>query len=215
MDCNCPDDGILTTISSSDCSFDLNQIQKFILSTTSGAVAWNILANVTGGAPIATARLDTLADVLVQTGQTDNTKIVVTPFIGGDPVIEAGEILTEGGNDNSTLNGVELVTGIAPSKFTAVFKSLTPTQESELSDAMCKSLELYMISGEGKIFAYQPDSAVDAVTGFPVDAFAIGDRGNQGFGTNDTVVIQFSLRKGWSKKMVEITPADYSALTDI
>ena len=37
---------------------------------------------------------------------SDNTKIVVTPLIGADPVIEAGEAIKNGGGDNSTLNGV-------------------------------------------------------------------------------------------------------------
>jgi hypothetical protein len=39
------------------------------------------------------------------------TKIVLTPMIGGDAVIQAGEAITTGG-DNSTLNGVEEVEGV-------------------------------------------------------------------------------------------------------
>jgi len=214
LDCSCPDDGILADIPTSDCPFDLKQIQKLIFSTA-GNVAWNILAEVAEGKPIITARLDILADVAVQLAAADNTKIVVTPFIGGDPIIEAGEAITEGGNDNSTLNGVELVTGTGPSKFTAVFKSLTPAQEEGLKLAMCKNIEIYLISQKGRIYAYQPDSAVDSITGFPTQAFWVGDRGNQGFGTNDTVAIQFSMPSGWSSKMIEVDPVDYNPLYDL
>ena len=48
-----------------------------------------------------------------------------------------------------------------------------------------------------------------------MQALGVKDRTNEGFGTKDVNEIQFSLAAGWSEDLVEITPADFNALTDL
>jgi hypothetical protein len=215
MDCQCPDDGILEEIPVSDCPFDLKQIQRLAFATQ-GKVIWD---SATGGGtgtgvPVTTAQVDTLADWQARRTAIDDTKIVVTPLIGGDPVITAGEAITTGGGDNSTLNGVVEVSGASPSTFTAMFKSLTPAQETALKGIGCKATEVYFFTEGGKIVCEKIGATTER-KGFNVQAFFLSDRNNTGFGTKDTFSLSFSLAKGWSEKIDLVTPDDFNPLYDI
>lgn len=215
MNCNCPDDGILTEIPNQNCPFDLKQIQRLAFATQ-GKVIWD---SATGGGagdgvPLATAQLDTKADWEARRTATDETKIVVTPLIGGDPVIEAGEAITEGGGDNSTLNGVTETTGVNASSFSAMFKSLLPEIEKALKALMCKNLEVYFFVEGGHIVAEQTEGKTN-IKGFNVQSMFISDRNNAGYGTKDTNTISFELASGWSENLVKVKPADFNPLYDI
>jgi len=215
MDCNCPDDGILEAVPSSDCPFDLKQIQRLIFATQ-GKVLWD---SATGGGagngvPVVGAQLDTLADWTPRLTAVDNTKMIITPFVGGDPQIEAGEAITEGGGDNTTLNGVEEVTGANPSLFSATFKSLSPAQEKSLKKVTCKSTEVYFVTEAGKIAAFNVEGTQN-VRGFNMQSYFFSDRNNAGFGSKDSNTMRFSLASGWSEDLVLIEPADFNALYDL
>ena len=212
--CVCPDNGILEDIPTSTCAFDMAQIQKIVFATK-GKVLWD---SATGGGtgngvPQVNSQLDTLADWTARLSAVNDTKIVVTPFIGGDPIIESGDAITEGGGDNSTLDGVELVTGVNPSKFSAIFKSLEPAQEKALKKIMCKDVEVYFLLQGGKIACVKVDGTVNH-KGFPVESFFVSDRSNAGFGTQDANTISFSMASGWSEDMVMVTPA-FNPLTSL
>ena len=198
MDCNCPDDGILEEIGSSSCPFDMKQIQR-IAFASKGKVIWD--SGSGGGAgngiPAVAAQVDTLADWQARRTAVDNTKIVVTPLIGGDPAIAAGEAITEGGGDNSTLNGVEEVTGTNPSNFTATFKSLEPAQEKSLKAIGCKTTEVYFFLEGGKIACHKY-AADERRKGFDMQAYHFSDRNNEGFGTKDKFSMRFSMPTGGS-----------------
>lgn len=215
MDCNCPDDGILTEIPNSNCPFDLKQIQRLAFATQ-GKVLWD---SATGGGlgdgvPVTTAQVDTLADWDARRTAVDDTKIIVTPLIGGDPIIEAGDAITEGGGDNTTLNGVIDVTGTNPSNFSATFKSLEPAQEKAMKQAMCKATEVYFFIEGGKIACEKLDGLTNH-RGFKVQSLFISDRNNAGYGTKDTHTISFSLPAGWSENLAIVKPADFNPLYDL
>lgn len=215
MNCNCPDDGILKDIPTQDCPFDLKQIQR-IAFATQGKVIWD---SATGGGlgdgvPLTTAQLDTKADWEVRRTATDNTKIILTPLIGGDPIIEAGEPITEGGGDNSTLNGVTETTGTNPSSFSCVFKSISPEIEKALKEVACKSVEVYFFVEGGKIVAEQVEGTKN-VKGINVQALFVSDRNNAGYGTKDTNTLSFELASGWSENIVMVKPKDFNPLYDL
>ena len=215
MDCICPDDGILQEITPGNCPFNMKQIQKLIFATK-GKVIWDSEAG--GGAgdgiPSATAQVDLLADWQARRTAVDNTKMVITPFIGGDPIITAGEPITEGGGDNSTLNGVIENTGTNPSDFTAIFKSISPEQEAQMKALACKDLEVYFVL-EGNRIACAKNGDLLQRKGFDIQSFFFGDRNNAGFGTKDSNAISFSLPAGWSEGLVLVTPSDFNALLDL
>lgn len=215
MDCVCPDNNELTDIDVSTCPFDLKQIQKLAFGIR-GEVLWDSASGggAGNGVPQANSQVDTLADWQARRTATDSTKLIVTPFIGGDPIIEAGEALTEGGGDNSTLGGIEEVTGTNPSKFSCHFKSLTPAQEVGMKQVQCKNAEVYFFTEDDKIVC-QKIEGTENHRGFPMDAYFFSDRDNQGFGTKDKHMLRFSLKKDWSENLVIVDPADFSPLYDI
>lgn len=202
MDCNCPAPTALTEIGLITCGVDMQQIQRMAfqrIGSTFDGVTEDILE---------------LADWQAFMSAVDDTKIVVTPLIGGDPVIEAGEAITNGGGDNSTLNGVEEVEGINPSDFSCIFKSLPSTVEKAMKALICEpNLRVYFFLQGGKI-AVQEVSAPEyegfLLSGQPF----ISDRNNAGYGTKDTVSMSFSLAEGWSDDLVIIEP-NFNPLTDL
>lgn len=205
MDCNCPNPDSLTTITPEDCGVNLTQIQK-IAFQREGTL-------FDTGATIPTD-IKELADWQTLIAAVDDTKIVVTPFIGGDPVIEAGEAITNGGGDNSTLNGIAEVDGANPSAFSCIFKSLSSLVESQLKSLVCeKALTAYLFLQGGKIAAVQITVDV-AYKGFKAESLFVGDRSNAGFSTSDAVAMSFSLPQGWSDSLVIIEP-NFNPLTDL
>lgn len=214
--CNCPNDGILEDIVPSDCPFDLKQIQRIAFATR-GQIIWDSAdGSGTGlaGVPQADSQIDTKADWEVLRTAVDATKVVVTPLIGGDPVIEAGEAITEGGDDNTTLNGVQEVTGKSPSTFTCMFKSLAPASEKSMQALECDNLEVYFFTEGGRIVAQQIEGGV-TLKGFEIQSLFISDRNNSGFGTKDTNSMSFQLPAGWSNNLVLVDPIDFNPLYDI
>lgn len=201
--CNCPNTAPLDLIPDSDCPFDLKQIQKVIFQKTGSSFD-------TGATPPTTTTLKADWDVLL--AATDNTKVVVTPFII-DVKVVPGDFITEGGGDNTTLNGVEEITGFNPTKVTGMFKSITPEQEKALKKLMCHPLTAYFVNQDVNIFGKKVTDAI--TTGFPVQALGIKDRNNEGFGTKDSNDIQFSMPARWSEDLVRITPSDFNALVDL
>lgn len=215
MNCNCPDDGILVEIPNENCPFDLKQIQRLAFATQ-GKVIWD---SATGGGagtgvPQVDSQVDTKADWEARRTAVDNSKIVVTPLIGGDPIIEAGDAITEGGGDNSTLNGVEDVTGVNPSKFSCNFKSIAPATEKALKAIMCKATEVYFFLEGGRIACQQIEGGTTH-KGFNVQSLFVSDRNNEGYGTKDKNDLSFSLASGWSENLVIVKPADFNPLYDI
>lgn len=216
MNCNCPDDGILNEIPNENCPIDLNQIQRLAFATQ-GKVIWD---SATGGGtgngvPQLNSQVDTLADWQALRTATDSTKIVVTPLIGGDPVITAGDAITQGGGDNTTFNGVAEVTGTNPSKFSCTYKSISPATEKALKELMCKSTEVYLFLEGGKIACQKIDNGGVNHKGLNVQSLFVSDRNNEGYGTKDKNTLSFELASGWSEDLVIVKPADFNPLYDI
>lgn len=206
MSCNvCPKPTALTAISAVDCQVNLRQIQR---------LAFQRPGDKFDTTDVSPTDILLLADWQTKIAAADDTKIIVTPLIGGDPQITAGEANTSGGGDNSTLNGVKEVNTANPSEFSAMFKGLPPTVEKELKSIVCEpGLVVYMILQGGLIAAYKFDTGIHS--GMPIQSAFVGDRGNGGFGTKDTNKIEFSLPAGWSEDIEVVKPTDFNPLTDI
>lgn len=192
MDCTCPESSSLIEIVAELCGINLKQIQRLAVQRTQATPSFT------------PTTILTLSVWQALQAATDETKIVVTPLIGGDPVIEPGEAITNGGGDNSTLNGIEEFLGVNPSKFSCLFKSLTVAIENAMKALRCEtSLTVYFILEGGRIAC-----ATVGLTayGFSIQSFFISDRGNAGFGTKDTFKCSFSLPEGWSETLAIYKP---------
>lgn len=209
MGCNdCPAPSSMTAIAEVDCGVDFKQIQR---------LAFQRVGDTFDATATTPTDIKALSSWQAKIAATDSTKIVLTPFIGGDPVIAAGAPITNGGGDNSTLNGVEELNGANPSVFTAVFKSLPAKTIRELKALSCeKRLVVYLILQGGRIAGSEVTAGTpDVYTGIPVEGQVfVSDRNNNGFGTKDTVSIQFSMPEGWSDTAEVLTP-NFSALVDL
>lgn len=204
MDCNCPAPSALTEIVAENCGVDLKQIQRLGFQRVGDLFD--------AGATPATDILN-LSVWQAKMTATDNTKIVVTPIIGGDPVIEAGEAITNGGGDNSTMNGVEEIEGVNPSSFSCVFKSLPSTTEKAMKKLMCeKNLVVYLFLQGGRIAVVKVST--DQKKGFPIQSVFVSDRSNAGYGSKDMVNMSFQLSEGWSDDL-EIIKPNFNPLTEL
>lgn len=207
MDCNCPAPLALTEITNENCGLDLKQIQRIAVQRRQGYGVFT---------PATILTLSAWQGLITA---TDDTKIVLTPMIGGDPVIEAGEAITNGGGDNSTLNGVEEVEGVNPSAFSCMFKSLSPKVEAQIKKLMCeKNLMVYLFLQGGRVACWADDinalPTAQQLRGIDIQSFFLSDRNNAGYGTKDTNTMSFAIVEGWSEKLVVFKP-DFNPFTDI
>lgn len=205
LDCTCPANTALSSIDALDCGIDLTQIQKLGFQRSQTDAPFKVANPITA-----------LASWQAFMTATDSTKIVVTPLIGGDPIIEPGDKISTGGGDNSTMNGVEEIEGVNPSNFSCIFKSLTPAIEKQIKSLMCeRNLTVYFFLQGGSIACV--NVSADDREGFAIQSFFLSDRGNQGFGTKDSFNCSFSLPAGWSEDLVKISKAelDFNPLTDL
>ena len=208
MDCNCPKNTALTEIPQQDCPFNLRQIQRYIFQRG------GYLFDVAGTPP---SDIQLLADWQALKTVMDDTKVVITPLIGADPVIESGDAITNGGGDNSTLNGVEENEGTNPASASAMFKSISPEIEKAMKNLICETdLVVYFVLQGGRIAAKKIEGS-DQYTGFTAQSFFFSDRGNQGFGTKDLNTMTFQMPAGWSEDIVifDSDELNFNPITDL
>jgi len=202
LSCQCPNPTSIGDIPSQTCPENFNQIQKFAIQRS------GFTFDGTAGKDITL-----LADWQTLLAAADDTHAVVTPFVY-KAAITAGEAITNGGGDNSTLNGESELTGVNPSSFAGMFKSLSKDVIQALFDLRCESgLVVYFFNENGDIIAQEKTTG--EFTGFPISSFFVGDTNNEGFATNDTHATSFNLKKDWSKYQAISTPADFDPLTDL
>jgi hypothetical protein len=201
LNCNCPAPAAITTITPNTCPENFGQIQKIAIQRqgdTFDGTTGNIIT--------------VLADWQTRIAAIDDTKIQVSPFIYNF-VSAAGEAITNGGGDNTTLNGeVELV-GINKTAASGMFKSLSSAVINALQSYNCETaLGVYFFNADGNIIAQELTTG--DYTPFPISSFFVGDKTNNGFATKDENALSFQLNAGWSKKYAIVTPA-FNPLTAI
>lgn len=207
MECNCPPADALTEIPAQVCPTNLKQIQR--LGFQRGGTNFDLAATTP-------TDIKLLADWQVLRSASDGTKIVVTPLISADPTITAGDAITTGGGDNSTLNGIEENEGTNPSPFSATFKSLAPATEKALKAIVCEpDLVVYFFLQGGRIAAKK--IADGEFTGFAAQSPFVSDKTNLGFGTKDTNLLTFQLPAGWSEdlEIFDAADLDFNPLTQL
>jgi len=201
LNCNCPLPTAITTITPAACDENFGQIQKIAIQRVGDDFDGGMGNTIT-----------VLADWQTKIALATDVKIQVSPFID-NAVIGAGEAITNGGGDNTTLNGrVELV-GINKSNVSGMFKSLTSAVIDALQSYNCENaIGVYFFNADGKIIAEELSTGV--YTPFPISSFFVGDKTNNGFATRDENALSFQLNAGWSKNYKIITPA-FNPLTAI
>jgi len=211
----CPLPTAMTTISTSSCAFNLNQVHRVWFVREGevifdiGTPANNVPAAIVGDAPEDVTPWDTLKVA------ADSTKVIYLPLFGGDPIVTPGEEISKGGNDNSTLDGKKKHISFAPSSFTARLDGLAPAQEKEISEIVCEgdTLEVYFILHDKSIVGTLDALTSNLFTGIPVaSAVILHGRAVNGNVDDDTNVIEFQLAKDWTYELSKRTPT-FNTLT--
>lgn len=212
MACNCPIPAALTAITATTCPEEMGQIQRAwfvrkgnVIWDTATAGAANVPLTITGDVVTVSAGWTTLKAAV------DDTKVIFPPLFGGDITITPGDAITQGGNDNSTLNGQTYFVAFPDSTFSARFDQLTATQTGELKNLICEDLEVYFVNEDGDIIG--DASTTGEFKGFDVTNVALQSRNVQGFATRDSNILTFQLDADWDTIFEKQTPTDFNALT--
>lgn len=201
LNCSCPSEN-LTPIIVDDCEIHIGQIQKLLFQKS--ANSFNM----------ATADAKLLASWTPLLIADDATTVVVTPLLKADPQIEDGGIVTKGGGDNTTLNGVELVVGHNPGKFSAKFHGLDGAAIAAMRTMECQfALGVFLVNEYGNIYGHTISGIAIDFRPIPITGFHLGAKVNQGFGEIDYNEVFFSVDNNYDERLISITPTDFDALT--
>jgi hypothetical protein len=162
----------------------------------------------------------TTTSILVQATWTPllsavgDTKVVLSPLIPG-MVIPPSEILENGGNDNTTINGIPELRGIGFTKVTAQLQSESAAIRVALRKLAAESaltpgftnLWGYFINKDGQVIGSLNGSNVE---GFPIYNVAVGDPGTEGYLQNNKTNFSFALAGGWADSLAIYNPTDFN-----
>lgn len=214
MACNCPVATALTTITATTCPEELGQIQRAFF-VRKGEVVWDTATAGAANVP-ATIALDLVTVIAgwnVLKIAADSTKVVFAPLFGGDITVAPSEAVTQGGGDNSTLNGQVLFVNFPDSSFSARYDQLGATQTADLKLLVCEDLEVYFVNDSGDIIG--DASTTGTFKGFDCTNVALASRNVAGFATRDSNIMTFQLDADWDTIFEKQTPTDFNALTGI
>jgi hypothetical protein len=200
--CECPQPAAIGAIPAFTCGEDFGQIQKIVFQRRQAVATFaTVLA------------AGTLANWTALKAALAGTKVVITPFFENF-IIPPVEAITEGGDDNTTLDGLAVVVGRSTPIVTGNFRSLPGATFEALEAYICEpDMTMFWINEFGKIIGDSHDGT--DVWGIPVHEWFIGDKGAAGKNTQDKNMFRFGLRAGWSKKLKIITPVDFNARYDL
>lgn len=200
--CTCPAPVEIPDITPFTCGEDFGQIQKLVFQRRQATPTFATLI-----AP------QTLANWTTLKTASDATKVQTTPFFENF-IVPPVEAITEGGDDNTTLDGVAIVVGEGTPIATGNFRSLPSATFEELQKFNCEAtLTAFWINEYGKIIGYSGNGTT--FEGIPMTEWYIGDKGINGKNTQDKNMFRFAMRAGWSKKLKQITPTDFNARFDL
>lgn len=204
----CPLPAELIDITASDCPFKFDQIVRLGFQQRQSATSF---ANE--------AAMKVLANWQALQGQSDETKIVMSPLFAGF-VIPGSEPLTTGGNDNTTIKGLRTYHGEGSVTATGTFRNLQPqskvdmsaySQYSLVNSVGLSNLTIYMVNKDGYIF-YTDVSAV--LNGIRCYNFRIGNRGSEGLNADDINGFSVDMEDGWDNNLKVVKPS-FDPLTEL
>ncbi len=207
MEIICPRPAALPTVNKVSCPENLGQIQRFLFQRA------GFVFDSTGSTDI--KLLASWTPLFIATG---DTKVVSTPVMA-NVVIPRGEAKVEGGGDNTTIDGVELVVGVGPITLTGDLISVPAKVIKQLKSLFGEeNLVVYMINQYGEIIAHDNDPAATGtlVTGLQISGRVFAsDAGNEGLNTLDKATLRFSFAEGWRDQLVKVKGTDFNAKTGL
>lgn len=141
---------------------------------------------------------------------SDNTKIVITPYVEA-PTSNGGDEMTFGGGNN-TRDGIELVMGINPVKMTFALRHYPQEIVSALKIlTKVQDLGVYFFNGSGQILALKDGYGYAPI---PIRSLFVGDLLLHGLSQPDRNILSFSFKANYSDKLVVVSP-EFNPLNDL
>lgn len=204
---SCPAPTALASIPATSCPVKFEQIQKMAIQRIQSSPSFSttsILLAATWTALLAAA---------------DSTKVIITPFMR-NVVIPPSEPLFEGGNDNTTLNGIPLLRGIGTVRITAQVDNISSAAAAALRALASESsgttgstnLWAYFFNKNGQVISDKTGSTT-ALPGFKIYNLVLSDVGSAGFAQPNTFNLSFDMEGLWSNNFQVYTPTDFNSLT--
>jgi len=189
----CPPGTYLGGIAPTDCPIKWDQTQKLVLGRKSAGRFPN------AGAFVSESHWQTLLNAL------NDSRLVITPYLS-NLVIPPSEVLSTGGNDNTTINGVREVTGVGFVTVTAMLKNVSAETANELrligTESMIQpgvsNIVGYFLQTSNAVVWNKTESGV-AYDGFEIFNLVVTDLGNEGLNSNTNYNVSFDLMGGWSQ----------------
>jgi hypothetical protein len=202
----CPLPSALVSVPETSCPVSFGQISKVILQQiqdTASVTATTALLKATW-TPFLAA--------------TDSTKCVLSPLINSF-VIPASELISEGGNDNTTINGIRNVKTLGSVTITGQILNITSATKKAMqslfpfSKSPCPGSTLlwaYFLTSDNKLIGKLNGTNLE---GFPVYNVALSDPGSEGFGKDNIHNFSMDMEGGWSDGMTILELTDIKTLT--
>jgi len=194
LNCPCPLDSTLPAVGDSTCAFDIDQVIR---------LAFQLPQDT---APFVDAEaIATQSNWTTLIGASDATKIIVSPFVSGF-TIPSSEGAFEGGDDNTTVDGLPLYKGENTVTMEGMFKSAQPSVIKQLKNLICfaisttgsTNLTMFLLTGKNEVVA------LDDFKGIPINNFRIGSRGSEGYRASDMVTFSFNMRGDWDNDIDKV-----------
>lgn len=203
----CPAPTALAATPDITCPVRIGQIQKIGF------------RRITGKTALTPTNILLLATFTPLLSAADGTKLLISPYLN-DVIIPQTAELEQGGNDNTTLNGIPELRGIGVVKCTAKLYNVPSSTAAALRALASESalapgftnLEALLYNKNGLVVVDKPTSAA-VVQGFKVYNFVVSDVGSAGFLSNNIFNISWYFEGLWSNGFQIYTPTDYNPLT--
>jgi hypothetical protein len=204
---SCPKPTALAAAPDPSCPVRFDQIQKMGI------------RRITGKTSLTTATILLATNITPLLSASDDTKLLITPFLM-DFKIPQSEPIKQGGNDNTTLNGIPKLEGFGFVTVTAEIRNVDFSTAQALRALASESggimpgqtnLEGFLFNRYQKVIVDNPSSTV--ANGFKLYNFAVSDVGTEGLNKDNIFKISFELEPLWSNTAKILTPTDWNPLT--
>lgn len=201
MICGCDGLAALPDIGSVQCAENFGQIQK---------IAFMMLTKADGSPNSFTSSnpIEELSSWTPFLQATDDTKIVVSPYLE-NPQHTGGDPITSGGG-NDSLDGIERITGRQPTNLAAVFRGMPQDIIAPMKQIQCvplvHNLGVFFINGQGWLEAIQDKNTQDTYYPIPVRSLFVSDKLHGGQEDYDSNNIQMALPPNYSDLLKIIRP---------
>ena len=190
---NCPVGPYLGAIAPTDCPIKWDQTQKMVFGRKDATRFPN------AGSFVSQAHWQSLFNVL------SDARLVITPYVSS-LVVPPTEVLTTGGNDNTTIDGVPEVTGVGFATVSMVLKNISAETANEIrllgTETMIMpgvtNIEGYFLQTSDAV-VYNKTATLAAYRGFDIYNLVITDIGNEGLNSNTMYNLTFNVKGGWSQ----------------